>query len=55
MPEVELRVDGVNATFRHRDAVDEAVRASARRVSELRPCRDGINAGTAKFPLSKFP
>ena len=41
----QLRVDGVNVTFRHRDAVDEALRESTRRVRELWQFRDGINAG----------
>ena len=43
--QLQLCENGVNATSRHRDAVDEAVRASARRVSEPRRCRDGINTG----------
>ena len=35
--ELQVRVDGVSATSRHRDAVDAAVRESARR----RPCHTG--------------
>ena len=40
--ELQVRVDGVGATSRHRDAVDVAVRESTRRVREPRPCRDGV-------------
>ena len=43
--QLQLCENGVNTTSRHRDAVDEAVRASARRVSEPRQFRDGINTG----------
>ena len=43
--QLQLCENGVNATSRHRDAVDEAVRASARRVSEPRQFRDGIETG----------
>jgi hypothetical protein len=38
--ELQLRVDGVNATRCHRDAVEVAVGESTRRA---RACRDGIN------------
>ena len=37
--ELQVRVDGVNATSRHRDAVDEAVRESTRLVRQFRECR----------------
>jgi len=37
--ELQVRVDGVGATSRHRDAVDVAVRESTR---EPRPCRDAV-------------
>ena len=40
--ELQLRVDGVDATSRHRDAVDVAVGASTRRVREPRQFRDGV-------------
>ena len=40
--ELQLCEDGANATFRHRDAVDEAARASARRMREL-----SLDTGTA--------
>jgi hypothetical protein len=40
--ELQVRVDGVGATSRHRDAVDVAARESTRRVSEPRPCRDAV-------------
>ena len=40
--ELQVRVDGANATFRHRDAVDEAARASARRMREPRQFRDAV-------------
>ena len=43
VPELQVRVDGVGATPRHRDAVDVAVREPTRLVREPRPCRDGIN------------
>ena len=42
MGEVELRVDGVGATFRHRDAVDVVVRESTGRMRELRQFRDAV-------------
>ena len=38
--ELQVRVDGVGATSRHRDAVDVAVRESTRLVREL--CRDAV-------------
>ena len=41
--ELQLRVDGVGATSRHRDAVDVAVRESTRLAREPRQFRDGIN------------
>ena len=37
--ELQVRVDGVNATSRHRDAVDEAARESTRLVRQFRECR----------------
>ena len=40
--ELQVRVDGVNSTRCHRDAVDVAVRASTRRARESRSCRDGV-------------
>jgi phosphoglycerate dehydrogenase-like enzyme len=40
--ELQIRVDGVGATSRHRDAVDVAVRESTRLVWEPRPCRDAV-------------
>ena len=40
--ELQLWEDGVDATHPHRDAIDEAARASARRMRELRPCRDAV-------------
>ena len=40
--ELQGRVDGVNATFRHRDAVDVAVRESTRLVRELRQFCDVV-------------
>ena len=40
--ELQVRVDGVNSTRRHRDAVDVAVRAPTRRVSARRRCRDAV-------------
>ena len=40
--ELQVRVDGANSTRCHRDAVDVAVRASARRARESRSCRDGV-------------
>ena len=40
--ELQLRVDGVGATPRHRGAVDVAVRESTRLVSERRQFRDCI-------------
>ena len=40
--ELQVRVDGVGATSRHRDAVDGAVRESTRLVREPRPCRDAV-------------
>ena len=47
----QLRVDGVNATFRHRDAVDVAVRASTRLVNVQRQFRDAV--GRHRYPLDK--
>ena len=41
--ELQVRIDGVSATSRHRDAVDVAVRESTGLTREPRPCRDGIN------------
>ena len=41
--ELQVRVDGVNATSRHRDAVDVAARESTRLAREPRRFRDGIN------------
>ena len=41
--ELQARVDGVDATRWHRDAVVMAVRASTRLTREPRRCRDGIN------------
>ena len=40
--ELEVRVDGVGATPRRRDAIEAAVRASTRRVSEPRRFRDSF-------------
>ena len=40
--ELQVRVDGVSATSRGRDAVDAAVRASTRRARAV--CRDGVRA-----------
>ena len=40
--ELQVRVDGVGATSRHRDAVDGAVRESTRRASARRRVRDGV-------------
>ena len=40
--ELQVRVDGVGATSRHRDAVDVAVRESTGRASALRPRRDAV-------------
>ncbi len=40
--ELEVRVDGVNATFRHRDAVFMIIRASTRRAREPRQFRDSF-------------
>ena len=40
--QLQLRVDGVNATFRHRDAVEVVVRESTGRMRELRQFRDGL-------------
>ena len=40
--ELQVRIDGVGATPRHRNAVDVAVGASTRLVNEQGPCRDGI-------------
>ena len=40
--ELQLRADGVDAMPRRRDAVDVAVRESARRVGEPRSCRDAV-------------
>jgi len=40
--ELQVRVDGVGATSRHRDAVDVAVRESTGLVREPRPCRDAV-------------
>ena len=42
--ELQVRVDGVNATSRHRDAVDVAVRESTGLVSEPRQFRDDVRA-----------
>ena len=48
--ELQVRVDGVNVTPRHRDAVEVSVRASARLASEPRQFRDGmIRAGKDAF------
>ena len=48
--ELQVRVDGVNVTPRHRDAVEVAVRASARLASEPLQFRDGmIRAGKDAF------
>ena len=41
--ELQVRVDGVGATSRHRDAVDVAVRESTCLAREPRQFRDGIN------------
>ena len=41
--ELQLRVDGVNATRCHRDAVDVAVRGSTRLASEPRRFRDAVD------------
>ena len=43
--QLQVGEDGANATSRHRDAVFMMIRASARRVSEPRPCRDGLDTG----------
>ena len=40
--ELQVRVDGVGATSRHRDAVDVAARESTGLVWEPRPCRDAV-------------
>ena len=40
--ELQVRVDGVCAMPRPRDAVDVAVRESTRLTSEPRPCRDAV-------------
>ena len=42
--ELQVRLDGVNATSRHRDAVDVAVRESTGLVSEPRQFRDDVRA-----------
>ena len=42
--ELRVRVYGVGATSRHRDAVDVAVRESTGLVSERRQFRDGVRA-----------
>ena len=42
--ELQVRVDGVGATSRHRDAVDVAVRESTGLVSEPRQFRDDVRA-----------
>ena len=41
--ELQLWEDGVSTISRHRDAVFMIIRASTRRVGELRPCRDGLD------------
>ena len=40
--ELQLRVDGVNATPRRRDPLDVAVRESTRLARESRRCRDAV-------------
>ena len=46
--ELQVRVDGVNATSRHRDAADAVVRESTRLLREPRRFRDtSIAQGTA--------
>ena len=42
--ELQVRVDGVGATSRHRDALDMPVREATRLVSERRRFRDCICA-----------
>ena len=42
--ELQVRVDGVATTSRHRDAVDVALRESTGLVSERRQFRDGVRA-----------
>ena len=47
--QLELRVDGVLVVSRHRDALDVALRESARRVSERRPFRDTGHDGALEI------
>ena len=50
--ELQLRADGVNATSRHRDAVDVAVRESTRLVNvqrQFRECRSAQVQGVDKM------
>ena len=51
--ELQYHEDGVNLTFEHRDAVDEAARASTRRVSERRQSRDAVVRHRRAAPMGE--
>jgi hypothetical protein len=48
--QLELRVDGVLVVSRHRDAVEASLRASTRRVRELRQFRDSFAHRPCRAP-----